>query len=93
MLVLFYFNWIGTPEELKKFTERATGIINGIEGVKLCGIFVPTSEWNFVLVVRATSYDKAMSFYKIYMKKYGRPKSSSGRIELLHKFDEVGYAT
>jgi hypothetical protein len=35
LLVLFYFNWIGTTEELKKFTDRATGIINGIEGVKL----------------------------------------------------------
>jgi hypothetical protein len=34
-----------------------------------------------------------MSFYKIYLKKYGKPKSSSGKIELLHKFDEVGYAT
>ncbi len=91
MLVLYYFNWIGTSEELKEFVGRAVSKDESIEGVEPLGVFAPSSEWNFVMVMKVTSYDKAMQNFKKYMEKYGRPKTSLGKIELFHTFEELGY--
>jgi hypothetical protein len=41
--------------------------------------------------MKATSYDKALQTFKTYIEKYGRPKTSLGKIELFHTFEELGY--
>jgi hypothetical protein len=89
---LYYFNWAGTSEGLKEFSGRLMSKVEGIEGVEPLGIFAPSSEWNFVMVMKATSYDKALQNFKTYMEKYGRPKTSLGKIELFHTFEELGYS-
>lgn len=92
MLALYYFNWKGTSEEFREFAGRVRSIIDGIEGVDLSGFFLPTSEWHYVMVVKATSYEKVLQVFKIYLKKgYGKWKTSLGKIELLHTFEELGY--
>ena len=90
MLALCYFNWKGTSEEFKEFAGRMRSIIDGIEGVELSGIFLPTSEWHYVMVMKAISYEKVLQVIKTYTEKYGRPKTSLGKIELLHTFEELG---
>ena len=92
MLVLYYLNWAGTPEEFKEFAGVMMSKVEGVEGVETIGIFAPSSAWNFVIVMKATSYDKALQTFKAYIEKYGRPKTSLGKIELFHTFEEVGYS-
>lgn len=92
MLTLFYFNWVGTPEEFKEFNDRMNSINEGIEGVDLKGLFVPASEWNFVALLEG-SYEKILELYRTYVQKYGSPiQMQSAKIELLMTFEEVGYA-
>lgn len=91
MLVLYYFNWAGTSEEFKEFAGRVGSKIEGTEGVELIGIFAPSSEWHYVMVMKATSYEKSLQVIKTYMEKYGRPKTSLGKIELFHTFEELGW--
>ena len=91
MLVLYYFNWAGTSEEFKEFAGRMSSKVEGTENVEPLGIFAPSSEWNFVMVMKATSYDKALQTFRTYMEKYGKPKTSLGKIELFHTFEELGY--
>ena len=91
MLALFYFNWAGTSEEFKELDGRVRSIIDGTEGVELSGIFAPTSEWQYVMVLKATSYEKVLQVFKTYLEKYGRPKTSLGKIELFHTFEELGW--
>ena len=90
LLVLYYFNWKGTSEECKEFAGRVSGIIDGIEGADLSGIFLPTSEWHYVMVLKATSYEKAMQVFKTYLEKY-ELKTSLGKVELFHTFEELGW--
>lgn len=91
MLVLYYFNWSGTSEEFKDFISRVKSIIDGIKGVELSGFFIPTSEWHYVMIMKATSYEKSMQFLKTYLERYGRPKTSLGKIELFHTFEELAW--
>jgi len=91
LLALLYFNWKGTSEEFKEFAGRMSSIIDGIEGVELSGIFAPTSAWHYVMVMKAISYEKVLQVIKTYTEKYGRPKTSLGKIELLHTFEELGW--
>lgn len=44
---------------------RMRSIINGIDGVDLLGIFLPTSEWHYVMVMKATSHDKRKNNFKV----------------------------
>ena len=76
MLELYYFNWKGTPEEFKEFAGAMMSKVEGVEGMETIGIFAPSSAWNFVIVMKATSYDKALQTFKAYIEKYGRPKTS-----------------
>ena len=91
MLALYYFNWIGTSEEVKEFAGRVRSIIDGIKGVEINGIFAPTSEWNYVMVLKSASYEKTLQVFKTYVEKFGRPKTSLGKIELFHTFEELGW--
>ena len=91
MLVLYSFNWAGTSEEFKEFAGRTKSIIDGIEGVDLTGIFLPTTEWHNVMILNAKTYEKAMQVYKTYIEKYGKWKTSLGKVDILHTFEELGF--
>ena len=90
MLMLYYFNWAGTPEELREFAGRMKSIIDGTEGVEFSGLFIPTSEWHYVLVMKATNYDKSLQVMKTYIKKFGWAKTSLAKAELFHTFEDLG---
>jgi hypothetical protein len=92
VLVLYYFNWAGTSEELKEFADRLGSKTEAVEGVEPLGIFAPSSEWQFVMVMKTTGYDKALQTFRTYIEKYGRPKTLLGKIELFHTFEELGYS-
>jgi hypothetical protein len=65
-------------------------IIKGTEGVEFTGLFIPTSEWHYALVMKITSYEKALQVMKAYIEKFGWSKASLAKVELLHTFDELG---
>jgi hypothetical protein len=88
---LYYFNWAGTSEEFKEFAERMKTIIGGTEGVEFSGLFIPTSEWHYVLVMKATKYEKTLQVMKTYIEKFGWSKTSLSKVELLHTFEELGF--
>ena len=90
MLMLYYFNWAGTSEELREFAGRMKNIIKETEGVELSGLFIPTSEWHYVLVMKATNYEKSLQVMKTYIKKFGWAKTSLAKAELLHTFEDLG---
>ena len=90
MLFLYYFNWAGTSEEFKEFAERMKSIIKGIEGIEFNGLFIPTSEWHYVLVMKAANYEKSLQVMKTYIEKFGWAKTSSAKAELLHTFEDLG---
>ena len=90
MLFLYYFNWAGTSEEFREFAGRMRSIINETEGVEFSGLFIPTSEWHYVLVMKATNYEKSLQVMKTYIKKYGWSKTSLAKAELFHTFEELG---
>ena len=69
MLFLYYFNWAGTPEEFSEFAERMKSIIKETEGAEFNGIFIPTSEWHYALIMKTTNYEKALQVMKTYIKK------------------------
>ncbi len=91
MLVLHYFNWAGTPEELKEFVSRVKNLAVGLGGISILGIFIPTSEWHYVIVWNATTYEEALQIYKKYSEKYGPLKISLGKIELFHTLEEIPF--
>jgi len=92
LLVLYYNNWVGTPEEFKEYIGRTKSICDGIKGVNFRGVFMPSSEWNAVLLVETTSFDKVVEAFRTYTKKYGpHPKIPLSKVELLYTFEELGY--
>jgi hypothetical protein len=88
--MLYYFNWAGTSEELGEFAERMKSVIEGTEGVEFSGLFIPTSEWHYVLVMKATTYEKSLQVMKTYIEKFGWAKTSLAKAELFHTFEELG---
>ncbi len=91
MLVLSYINWAGTSEEFKEFADQVKTISNEIEGVSLVGVYIPTSEWHYVVVWNVNAYEKVLQALKAYSEKYGRIKISLGKIELLHTLEEIPF--
>jgi len=93
LLILYYFTWVGTPEEFKEYGERVKSICDGIEGVDLKGVFAPSSEWSAVALLEAVSFEKALEVNRTYIKKYGpHPKVPLAKMELLFTFEELGYS-
>lgn len=90
MLFLYYFNWAGTPEELSEFVGRMNVIIKEMEGVEFTGIFIPSSEWHYVVIMKTTNYDKTLQVMKTYIQEFGWTKTSLAKAELLHTFEELG---
>ena len=64
--------------------------VKGTEGIEFSGIFIPTSEWHYALVINTSSYEKALQVMKTYVKKFGWGKASLAKVELLHTFEELG---
>jgi len=92
LLILYYFNWAGTPEEFKELGGRWKSIIEGIKGIDLKGVFAPSSEWSAVALLEAVSFEKGLEVFRTYIKKYGpHPKIPLAKIELLFTFEELGY--
>jgi hypothetical protein len=90
LLFLYYFNWAGTPEELTEFVGRMKTIIKGTDGIEFSGIFVPTSEWHYALLMKTANYEKSLQVMKTYIKKFGWAKTSLAKAELFHTFEELG---
>ena len=91
MFVLHYFNWAGTSEEFREFVNRMKSQFDGKEGVGLVGIFIPTSEWHYVIIWNVKTYEQALQVYKAYSEKYGPLKISLGKLELFHTFEEIPF--
>ena len=91
MFVLHYFNWAGTPEEFKEFEKIVKGQFDKTEGVNLVGIFIPTSEWHYVIVWNSTTYEQVLQIYRTYAEKYGPLKIALGKLELLHTLEEIPF--
>ncbi len=91
MLVLHYLNWSGTSAEFKAFREQMKNQVNEMEGIKIVGIFVPTSEWHYVIIFDTRTYENALLTYKAYAEKYGALKTSLGKLELFHTIEEVPF--
>jgi hypothetical protein len=91
LLVLTYFNWAGASEEFKEFANRVKNEFSRAEGVSLVGIFVPSSEWHYVLVWNVVNYEKVLQTYKAYSEKYGHLKVSLGKVELFHTLEETPF--
>lgn len=89
--MLHYFNWAATTEEFKEFSNQMKTKFDGMEGVKLVGIFIPTSEWHYVIVWNAKTYEKVLQIYKAYSEKYGPLKISLGKLELFHTLEEIPF--
>jgi hypothetical protein len=65
-------------------------IIKGTEGVEFSGIFIPTSEWHYVIVMKMTNYEKSLQIMRTYIEKFGWSKTSLAKAEVLHTFEELG---
>ena len=91
MFVLHYFNWAGTPEEFREFVRIVKSQFTKKEGASLVGIFIPTSEWHYVIVWDVKTYEKALQIYKAYSEKYGPLRISLGKLELLHTLEEIPF--
>jgi len=91
LFVLHYFNWAGTPEEFREFVRIVKSQFTKKEGASLVGIFIPTSEWHYVIVWDVTTYEKALQIYKAYSEKYGPLRISLGKLELLHTLEEIPF--
>jgi hypothetical protein len=93
LLILFYIRWNGTTEELGEFFGRMRNICDKIEDIELKGVYTPTSEWNAVLLFKAIRFEKGIEAYRTYHQKFGAPKISEGKSELLYTFEEKkGYS-
>ena len=92
MLGLYYFRWVGKPEEFKEYVGRVASICKETPGVDFKGVFTPSSAWNAVLLLEGPSLDKGISVMKTYIQKYGsHPKIPLAKLELLFTFEELGY--
>lgn len=94
MLGLYNFRWIGANGEFNEYVGRVKEFADGIERASFKGVFLPTSEWNSVLVIEGSNFDKILEVYNAYLKKCGsHPKVPLAKLELLLTFKEFGYPT
>lgn len=92
MLGLYYFRWVGTPKEFKEYVGRVKTICDEIKGVNFKGVFLPSTEWNAVLLLEGPSFDKGLDVFKTYIKKHGpHPKIPVAKLETLFTYEELGY--
>lgn len=60
MIVLFYYNWNGTVEEMYEWEKQVKKDFDGRgeEGVKIKGMYTPSNPWNRVWIYETDSVDK-----------------------------------
>ena len=60
MIILAYFNWSGTQEELSEYLAESKKHWDKIKGVTYKGCYVTTSAWNRVSMYETESFEKWM---------------------------------
>jgi len=61
VIVLLYFDWFGTAEELKEMEEKMTAACAEVGGVEYEGRYAPDNrKYHFVYVFEVESYDKLL---------------------------------
>jgi len=61
VIVLLYFDWFGTAEELKKSEEKLTAACAELDGVEYKGRYAPDNrKYHFVWLFEVESYDKLL---------------------------------
>jgi len=59
VIVLLYFDWFGTAEELKELDEKVMAACAKVEGVEYRGRYAPDNrKYHFVWLFEVESYDK-----------------------------------
>lgn len=59
MIVLLYFDWFGSAEELKEMEEKMTAAFAKVDGVKYKGRYAPDNrKFHFVYMFEVESYEK-----------------------------------
>lgn len=69
VLVLFYYNWNGTVEEMYEWEKESKKNFEKTapKGVKILGMYTPSIPWNRVWLYETDSIDKLFSTWS------GRP--------------------
>ena len=85
-LFLMYFNWSGTSEELREYTDQFKSVFDGTEDVEFKDVYNTVSGgWNAVYLLEGT-WDSMMKAWGTYLRKFGRPeKVSLSKMEILVK--------
>jgi hypothetical protein len=85
-LFLSYFNWSGTSEELREYTDQWSRILDETDDAEFKGVYnTMTMGWNVVFLLEGT-WDSVMKAWNTYLRKYGRPeKVSLSKVEILVK--------
>jgi len=61
VIVLLYFDWFGTAEELKELDEKVRAACAEADGVDYKGRYAPDNrKYHFVSVFEVESYDKLL---------------------------------
>jgi len=61
VIVLLYFDWFGTAEELKKSEEKLIAAFAQADGVEYKGRYAPDNrKFHFVYVFEVESYEKLL---------------------------------
>ena len=58
MIVITYFDWFGTPEELEKFNEAWRKVCEEAEGVKSTKLYTShQARYHYAWITKTDSYD------------------------------------
>ena len=61
MIVLLYFDWFGTAEDLEELEEKMMPVLTQADGAEYRGRYAPDNrKFHFVYVFEVESYDKLM---------------------------------
>ena len=65
MLVIRYFNWLGTPKQLEEFVNAVKKAVEKTPGSKYLGKFGAMNQnWHWASVVEVKDWDKFAEFVK-----------------------------
>ena len=64
MIILLYFDWVGSTKELKDWEDRIKEACENT-GVEYKGLYGPINEkWNFVSILETETYDNFLAMGK-----------------------------
>ena len=61
MIVIYYMNWNGTIKELNEWEEQQKKHWAKVKGVKLHGIYTPSTPWNRAWLMETDSIDTLLA--------------------------------